>query len=145
MAMEPRGKKARQGGHDAVVSSRALPNLGNAMWVAVDPVDGETLFVCSHYAILAVSPTGVISLLAGGKQGFKDGVGRDARFNIPRGIAGMDVWRKLRGCLRWPQCSPCSIVLSPVSRAYLRPARDFQSYPSHCARETCQLTRKEIF
>ena len=90
MAMEPRGKKARQGGHDAVVSSRALPNLGNAMWVAVDPVDGETLFVCSHYAILAVSPTGVISLLAGGKQGFKDGVGRDARFNIPRGIADME-------------------------------------------------------
>jgi len=114
---EPHGKKARQGGgHDAVVSSRALPNLGNAMWVAVDPLDGETLFVCSHYAILVVSPTGVISILAGGKQGFKDGVGRDARFNIPRGIVGMDSLRRLRlrACQRGPQGSFCSILLDCV-------------------------------
>jgi len=37
---------------------------------------------------MTVSPTGVISLLAGGKQGFEDGQGRKARFNIPRGLAG---------------------------------------------------------
>jgi hypothetical protein len=96
MAAKPSGgerqaKKTRQGGHDGIVSSRRLADLGNAMWVAVDPVDGNTLFVCSHYAILTVSPVGVISLLAGGKQGFKDGHGREARFNIPRGIAGAKI------------------------------------------------------
>jgi sugar lactone lactonase YvrE len=83
----PCAKKARPGGLDAVVSSLALPALGDAMWLAVDPCDGISFFVCTHYAIMTVSPTGVISLLAGGKQGFVDGQGRDARFNIPRGIA----------------------------------------------------------
>ena len=83
----PCAKKARPGGLDAVVSSFALPALGDAMWLAVDPCDGISFFVCTHYAIMTVSPTGVISLLAGGKQGFVDGQGRDARFNIPRGIA----------------------------------------------------------
>jgi DNA-binding beta-propeller fold protein YncE len=80
-------KRARRGGLDARVSTTSLANLGDAMWLAVDPLDGETLFVCTHYAIITVSPTGVIALLAGGKQGFSDGHGREARFNIPRGIA----------------------------------------------------------
>ena len=84
----PRAKKPRQGGGlDADVSTLAVPNLGDAMWLAIDPVDGVTLLVSTHYAIMTISPTGVISLLAGGKQGFKDGQGSDARFNIPRGIA----------------------------------------------------------
>lgn len=88
MSGEREAKKTRHGGYDGVVSSHPLEDLGSVMWVAVDPMDGKTLFICSHYAILTVSPVGVVSILAGGKQGFKDGHGREARFNIPRGIAG---------------------------------------------------------
>ena len=107
-------KKARVGGGlDASVTVREVPQLGDAIWCCVDPLDGETLFLCTHYAIFTLSPTGILALLAGGSQGFEDGQvspppaapstaparvpkllqaltrgsqGRDARFNIPRGI-----------------------------------------------------------
>ena len=41
----PCAKKARPSGLDAVVTSIELPALGDAMWLAVDPCDGVSLFV----------------------------------------------------------------------------------------------------
>ena len=47
------------------------------------------LYVAEVYnnRISAVSPTGVISVFAGGTQGYADGVGTNARFFYPQGIA----------------------------------------------------------
>ena len=67
-------KRARVGGGlDASVTEREVPQLGDAIWCCVDPLDGETLFLCTHYAIFTLSPTGILALLAGGSQGFEDG------------------------------------------------------------------------
>ena len=110
-------KKARTEGPDTVVTTLAVPHLGDVMWLAVDPVDGVTLFVCTHYAIMTVSPTGVMALLAGGKQGFKDGQGREARFNIPRGIAGFCVCLllfRIAGVVSYDCPSP-SLPSPPIS------------------------------
>lgn len=40
-----------------------------------------------NHRIRRVSPSGIVSTLAGGKSGFVDGIGRDASFNVPRDIA----------------------------------------------------------
>jgi DNA-binding beta-propeller fold protein YncE len=41
----------------------------------------------SGHRIRTISPASVVSTLAGGEQGFKDGEGAEAQFNYPCGVA----------------------------------------------------------
>jgi len=64
----------------------AIPvKFGMPRGVAIDAAGN--LYVTGADSIHKISPNGKVSLLAGGEEGFADGVGSAARFNMPRGIA----------------------------------------------------------
>jgi sugar lactone lactonase YvrE len=64
----------------------AIPvKFGMPRGVAIDAAGN--FYVTGADRIFKITPTEEVSLLAGGEEGFADGIGSAARFNMPRGIA----------------------------------------------------------
>jgi DNA-binding beta-propeller fold protein YncE len=55
--------------------------------IAVDAAGNLYVADKWNHRIRKITPAGEVSTLAGGEEGFADGVGSDSRFNKPRGIA----------------------------------------------------------
>jgi sugar lactone lactonase YvrE len=68
-------------------AQEAETTFANPYGVAVDA--GGTLYVADtyHHRICKISPEGPVTVLAGGTQGYADGLGRAAQFNSPTGVA----------------------------------------------------------
>ena len=84
---ESRCGRYRPAGLEALVSSVALTNLGMVRALTVR-ADG-TVFVCTDSALYALAGAGQMTLIAGSRSetGFRDGLGAEARFNKPSGLA----------------------------------------------------------
>jgi DNA-binding beta-propeller fold protein YncE len=84
---EARCGRYRPAGLEARVESVALPSLGTVRALAVG-ADG-TVFVCTDSALYAFAGANQVTLIAGSRSetGFRDGLGADARFNKPCGLA----------------------------------------------------------
>ncbi len=67
--------------------SSASAGLSNPEGVAVDSAGNVFISDTNNHRIVKVSKTGVVSTLAGGTQGFADGIGAAAKFSYPKGLA----------------------------------------------------------
>ncbi|MBV8501020.1 MAG: gluconolaconase [Paucibacter sp.] len=64
------------------------PELASASGIAVDTQGAVIVADTGHHRILRVAPGGVISVLAGsGKPGWRDGLAKEARFDMPMAVA----------------------------------------------------------
>ena len=84
--VEESGGVAREITPSALVSTIAS-GLNNPTGVAVDPT-GNLYEVDQFYSLIQkITPAGVITRVAGSSQGFTNGTGSGAQFNLPTGIA----------------------------------------------------------
>ena len=92
MSAAPAAKRARAPALDAAVSTLAVPGMGNANGLCV-LADGTRLVSSWHHSLFAISPSGLMAILAGSADeededgGFEDGTGAAARFNNPSRMA----------------------------------------------------------
>jgi serine/threonine-protein kinase len=84
---EARCGRYRPAGLEASVSKVALPSLGTVRALAVGA--NGTVFVCTDSALYSLAGAGQMTLIAGcrSETGFRDGLGAEARFNKPCGLA----------------------------------------------------------
>ena len=76
------------GGEKGGLDGPALEAKFNAPWdVDIDAAGNVYVADSENHRIRKISPEGVVFTLAGSDQGKLDGVGMDAKFNTPRGIA----------------------------------------------------------
>lgn len=65
----------------------AVARFRRPQGLALDAAGNLYVADTDNHAIRKVSPLGIVSTLAGGTQGFQDGLASDARFNFPAGLA----------------------------------------------------------
>ena len=65
------------------------PELANASGLAVDAQGDVIVADTGHHRILRISPNGMVTVMAGsiGKPGWRDGEGKEARFDMPMAVA----------------------------------------------------------
>jgi sugar lactone lactonase YvrE len=81
--------------------------------IAIDSNSNLYVTESSNHRIRKVTPTGVVTTLAGSTLGFADGIGSDAKFNSPDGIAvdaSGNVYVSDRGNHRIRKISPSGMV-----------------------------------
>ena len=82
MSAAPAAKRARAPALDAAVSTLAVPGMGIVNGLCVF-ADGTRLVSSWHQSLFAISPAGLMAILAGSADedgGFEDGTGAAARF-----------------------------------------------------------------
>ena len=87
MSAAPAAKRARGPALDAAVSTLAVPGLGVPSGLFV-LADGNCLVSTAEHTLQLLTPSGWRTLIAGSfdEEGFVDGEGAAARFNLPAGI-----------------------------------------------------------
>ena len=86
MSAAPAAKRARAPALDAAVTTLAVPGMGCVNGLCVF-ADGTRLVSSWHHSLFAISPAGLMAILAGSADendgSFEDGTGAAARFRSP--------------------------------------------------------------